>query len=74
MNIVEATEKALEKGVGIKNPRYKNTYLLPTNTTECYLVIPVDFAIGNGTHAAPRWNPHAEDILANDWELYSSVE
>ena len=71
MNIIEATRKALKEGVGIKNKNdITQNYLLPTNTRECYIVVPIGFAVGNNTKAIPRWNPKAEDILSNDWELY----
>ena len=80
MNIIEATRKALKEGVGIKNKNdITQNYLLPTNTRECYIVDaagltatqnPIGFAVGNNTKAVPRWNPKAEDILSNDWELY----
>ena len=74
MNIIEATEKALEKGVEIQNTisQRANSYLLPTNTNECYLVIPIGYKLDSDYKRtpAPRWNPKAEDILKDDWELY----
>ena len=74
MNIIEATKKAMEKGIGLTRPSFKNAvYLVPTNTKECYIIIPVDFKLKGKSYgdisAAPRWNPHAADILADDWEL-----
>ena len=74
MNIIEATRKAIRKGLGITRPTFKKeAYLLPTNTNECYIVIPTGFKLKNKNSgyasAAPRWNPHAADVLADDWEL-----
>lgn len=72
MNIIEATREAMDKGVGIRNTSCKHNYLLPTNTKECYLVIPIGYTLGSNYEKipAPRWNPKAEDILKEDWELY----
>lgn len=60
------------KGVDIANENTKNSgvYLLPTNTEECYIVIPVGVKYPETTiNMCPRWNPKAEDILSEDWEL-----
>lgn len=72
MNIVEATKEAMKAGKGITNSVCKECgdYLLPTNTDECYLIIPVGYSHTKGMRVAARWNPHADDILAEDWELY----
>ena len=74
VDIIEATKKAMEKGVGIQNAISKQTdsYLLPTNTNECYLVIPIGYKLDGDYEKtpAPRWNPKAEDVLKDDWELY----
>ncbi|MGM9937134.1 MAG: DUF2829 domain-containing protein [Candidatus Ornithomonoglobus sp.] len=74
MNIIEATKEAMLKGAGITRPAFKNAvYLIPTNTNECYISVPVGFKLehkkSDSISAAPRWNPHAADILADDWEL-----
>ncbi len=71
MNIVEATQKALEKGVGITNTSFKKIecYLLPTNTKECYMIVPIGYSHTKKRRTAARWNPHAADILADDWEI-----
>lgn len=72
MNIVEAVKKAMEQGKGIQNAKVKRAkvYLLPTNTTECFFVIPVGYRfLGNCPPPATRWQPQAEDILAEDWEV-----
>lgn len=66
MNIIIATKKAIEKGVGITNIGTKKSgvYLLPTNTAECYIVIPVGVKYPNTSlNICPRWNPKASDII-----------
>ena len=70
MNIIEATREAMRRGVGITNAsmRKRGFYVLPTNTDECYLIVPKGWKIGHGV-PAPRWNPRAEDILTEDWEV-----
>ena len=74
MNIIEATEKAMKVGKGIINKKWtiQRYYLLPTNTAECYLVIPKGFNI-ESVNACPRWNPNANDILSDNWEIYDDV-
>lgn len=72
MDIITATKEALKKGVGIVNGRTKASqlYLLPTNTKECFLAIPFEYTHKSVRKVGARWNPHAEDILADDWELW----
>lgn len=72
MNIIEATKEAIEKGIGIRNQHYKGDYFLPTNTHECFLVMPIGYKLGENCERipAPRWEPKAKDILNEDWELY----
>ncbi len=71
MDIIIATKKALDKAVGITNGKLKaiGCYLLPTNTNECYLVIPDKYTHKSKRKVAARWNPRAADILSEDWEL-----
>ena len=71
MNIIEATREAMKVGKGIINTEWpsREFYLLPTNTKECYLLIPANFTAGCG-RACPRWNPHAADILSEAWEIF----
>ncbi len=73
MNIIEATKEAMRVGKGIIKARQNNAgyYLLPTNTTECYILIPIGFSVNYG-RACPRWNPNAADILSEEWELYDT--
>ena len=45
---------------------WKNLKIKPTNTTECCIMFSPRFK--NKPHV-PRWNPNANDLLANDWVL-----
>lgn len=73
MNIMEATKQALEKGAGIKKSTSENYYFLPINASTSYRVMKID---GNDDEnellCQPNWNPTAEDILNEDWELYGT--
>lgn len=72
VNIVEATKKALEQGTGIINEKLEaaNYYILPTNTAECFLLIPIGLTHASQEKVCPRWNPKATDILSDDWQVY----
>jgi hypothetical protein len=64
MSISEATKKALESGRGITRHKIKqehDLWFLPTKTILGYLIITSDRDI------CSRWQPTAEDILADDW-------
>lgn len=68
MNIVEAIKEALPKGKGIARKAWNDTWLdtviIPTNSSECCIVTTF------GKHSsAPRWNPTADDLTADDWVL-----
>lgn len=71
MNIIDATKQAMEQGRGMTNSSLKeiNCYLLPTNTSECYIVMPNNYKHTEKRKVAARWNPHAADIIAEDWEV-----
>ncbi|MGN0181450.1 MAG: MW1434 family type I TA system toxin [Candidatus Ornithomonoglobus sp.] len=73
MNIIEATKEAMQAGKGITNTEWRSHdfYLLPTNTQECYLIIPINFSVDHG-RACPRWNPHAADILSEAWTIFDT--
>lgn len=68
MNIAEATKEALEKGLGITRAswRFNNEVicLIPTNTTLCCVMYGVCLEA-----KSPRWNPSADDLIADDWEV-----
>ena len=75
MDIIEATRTAMKEGKGIINMGWqdpKSYYLLPTNTTDCFLLTPIGFSATEG-RACPRWNPRACDILSDKWEIYEDI-
>lgn len=73
VNIQEATNVALEKGEFItrETKEFAPYRILPTDTDECFIVyIAKEFIEVVGTSIpGKRWNPKAEDILANDWAV-----
>lgn len=65
MNIYEATKEALRVGGWIKRPWGDDGfYVKPTDTGDACLV----FAHEKKS-PAKRWNPFAEDLIAEDWEV-----
>lgn len=65
MNIQDATRKAIADGKQItrSNAWWGGTNgikIRPTDTDECCIV-------SNQKKEAPRWNPQAEDLIADDW-------
>ncbi|QGG59107.1 Thoeris anti-defense Tad2 family protein [Loigolactobacillus bifermentans] len=68
MNIQQATRKALTTQKGITRESWDvgvPIIIIPTNTTGCCIVqVP-----GTEDELAPRWEPEAEDLLADDWRL-----
>jgi hypothetical protein len=69
MNIQEATKLAMENGTAIRRvSEPEETGILPTNlsTYQCMVVRDV---FRKGQKAYARWQPSADDLLANDWEL-----
>ena len=77
MLIHEAVREAREKGLAIRrtgnleNSLWGVTAVLPTDTFDCCFI----FATDRSDHRAAkievgrRWNPLAEDLMADDWEL-----
>lgn len=70
MNIQEAVKQSLEKGVAITrdNDRMAGA-ILPTNINlyQC-LIITTHYERKQTAHA--RWQPSADDLMADDWILY----
>lgn len=72
MFIREAVEKAIRENNGIYRTSVKNedsdvyATIKPTNTYEACLLI----VNRNGEKKSCRnWNPTADDLMANDWEV-----
>ncbi len=63
MNIQEATKKAMETNKNIQRDSI-GIKIKPTNGWECCLLIHP-----TKQEYAPRWNPKAEDLMADDWEV-----
>ena len=66
MNIQEATKKAVAEGKQITRVNSwwgggeNGIKIRPTDTDECCI-------ISVAKKEAPRWNPQAEDLTADDW-------
>ncbi|WP_336878132.1 Thoeris anti-defense Tad2 family protein [Staphylococcus nepalensis] len=69
MNIQEATKLAMAQGTAIKRESDpgKNG-ILPTNLSS-YQCMVVHDVYQKDQKAYARWQPSADDLLANDWEL-----
>ncbi|WP_426458457.1 Thoeris anti-defense Tad2 family protein [Staphylococcus nepalensis] len=71
MNIQEATKLAMEKGKPIYREEWEAddfsvaVRLLPTNEFG-YITVS-----NQNKDFIPLWQPMAEDLLANDWSIYS---
>ena len=64
MDIQKATQKALEVDGLIARPFWRGyVHIKPTNSPECCI------CYGKGKAPCPRWQPQAEDLLADDWEV-----
>lgn len=68
MNIQEAVTKAILNSKSIYRQSEKNegieVNILPTNTLECCLLITSD-----NEFVGKRWNPNANDLIADDWKV-----
>ena len=64
MNIQAATQKALESGGRITRRLWNGSFhIRPTDGPDCCI------CYAEGKRCAPRWNPYAEDLVADDWEV-----
>ncbi len=73
MNIIEATKQALEGNHFITRSSSMMCYKLkPTNDNSAGYVS-ISRAHRLSSHW-PRWNPNADDILADDWILADDLE
>ncbi|MGY0180618.1 Thoeris anti-defense Tad2 family protein [Lactococcus garvieae] len=65
MNIIEATKKATEDNKAIYRKSQTDIQFIPTNSGPLAFVV-----ITSDTDKIGKfWNPNAEDILAEDWEI-----
>ncbi|MBR9213386.1 DUF2829 domain-containing protein [Staphylococcus aureus] len=69
MNIQEATKLAMEKGISIRREKdwkeSHRTKILPTNDSFLQCII----SNSDGTNLIRYWQPSADDLMANDWEV-----
>lgn len=68
MKISEAVNKALEKNGALQREslRWTGVLIIPTNSSECCCILPT-----KSKHQQPGrcWNPTADDLMADDWEV-----
>ena len=66
MNIVDAVRRALADGKAIARPWGERRILIkPTNGPECCLIQLEE----SEKPPCQRWNPKADDLTAEDWEI-----
>ena len=66
VNITEATKEALKSNNYIIRTCWDwGLVVQPTDTTDCCIVLNAD----TKERVGQRWNPKAEDLTADDWEL-----
>lgn len=69
MGIAEAVTKAMQEGKYIYRTsdvkeNMKPLYVIPTNTWDCCIMI-----LDSTDKVGKRWNPNANDLIADDWEV-----
>lgn len=66
MNIQEAIKEAVEqkRGIARESWRVNSMWAIPTNTNLCMILLSKD-EIASG-----RWEPNADDLIANDWSVF----
>lgn len=62
MNIIEATKRCILNNKVMYRECFDQILYEPTNTDECIIV-------RFENKKAVRWNPTADDIVANDWNV-----
>lgn len=67
MNIQDAVKKAREtKGcIKRKSLHYSRTLIRPTDSYDCCII----FIEGKENQQSRYWNPTADDLIADDWEV-----
>lgn len=68
MYINQAIEEARKKQLGIRRKHWKErkTGVIPTNSAYLNMFLIVQ----NGKSGIRNWNPSADDLKADDWELF----
>ncbi|HCY7597825.1 TPA: DUF2829 domain-containing protein [Staphylococcus aureus] len=68
MNIQEATKIAIKNLVSMTRKDWKESHrtkILPTNDSFLQCII----SNSDGTNLIRYWQPSADDLMANDWEV-----
>lgn len=71
MNIQEAVKTAMEKDGCIRRKKINsgmicsNTMIKPTNSYDCCILV----IKGKENRQSRFWNPTADDLVADDWEV-----
>ena len=70
MNIHDAVAEALKKNAYIRRSGliWSACLIKPTNSYNCCII----FCIG-GCSPFKWWNPKAEDLMADDWEVVTGI-
>lgn len=74
MNIKEATKKAMKEQAFITRQKdyslgdYRIGIIKPSNTHDTCAIMTID-AKGNLSNYCRNWNPTADDLMADDWEV-----
>ncbi len=80
MLIHEAIKEAMSQGKAITRRKegeslWRTTAILPTVTNDCCIIVELDEEIAKDYgRFCRRWNPTAEDLMANDWEVTDYVK
>ncbi|MFI3546901.1 MW1434 family type I TA system toxin [Mammaliicoccus sciuri] len=70
MNIQDATKMAMQEGKAIQRKSDNSVgAILPSNLTRYQCLIVSNIYKSKGQIAHARWQPSADDLLADDWEL-----
>lgn len=78
MNIQEAARQALANDLVMyrtadEDVRFLNEFIKPTNSYNACIISGLVSSDGHRT-AAPRWNPRADELIADDWAVASRDE
>ena len=67
MNIIEAIKKAQveQRAIRLKEWKEQGVCILPTNSEPLGIFLIVE----NGKKGTRYWNPSAEELTSNEWEL-----
>ncbi|EVJ19242.1 TPA: DUF2829 domain-containing protein [Staphylococcus aureus] len=69
MNIQKATKLAMEKGISIRRENQDVYGILPTNLQRYQCLVVSRHYKKKRQTAAGRWQPSADDLIADDWIL-----